>query len=368
MQQEKKLPKLDNGSAFVIEARAAVADYFERTGKSPTGDWRLYFKTVFFLGVLFFDYYLIMFGVFVWWVYVILLFVMSFAKAGIGFCIMHDAIHGSYSKYKWVNYVAGLTLNLIGANNTLWKTKHNVIHHTYVNIDTLDDDIKADPLLRLHDEQKYRKIHKYQHKGWYWRTAYSLLLFQWFWWNDYKKYFTRKITYKENIKFSLLNHIVFWLGKIVNVSLFVYFPVVKFGFWYWLLGYVFVVGLTSLFISVVFQLAHVVEGVEHPTIKGMKAKKYNDFFMHQCSTTANFAVNNKFITWFLGGLNFQREHHLFPLVSHVHYPDIRKELIPIYEKYQAPILEYSTVRSAIRAHVGELKRLGKKPKEIPVQL
>jgi linoleoyl-CoA desaturase len=293
---------------------------------------------------------------------------MSLAKAGIGFCIMHDAIHGSYSKYKLINYLAGLTLNLLGANNKLWKTKHNEIHHTYVNIDTLDDDIEAKPLLRLHDGQRRRKIHKYQHKGWYWRTAYSLLLFQWFLWNDYKKYFTRKITYKENIKFSILDHIVFWLGKAVNITLFAYFPIVKFGFWYWVLGYVFVIRGTSLLISVVFQLAHVVDGVKHPTIQGMKNKDENDFFLHQCSTTANFAVNNRFVTWFLGGLNFQREHHLFPHVSHVHYPDIRKILIPLYQKYNIPMLEYPTVRSAIRAHVKELKRLGEKPKDVVVQL
>jgi len=39
-------------------------------------------------------------------------------------------------------------------------------------------------------------------------------------------------------------------------------------------------------------------------------------------TTVNFATNNRLLTWFAGGLNFQIEHHLFPHLSHTHYPDI----------------------------------------------
>jgi predicted membrane protein len=99
--QAKDLPKLPNNSPFAIEAKAVVVDYFQRTGKSPTGDWRLYFKTVFFLGVLFWDYYLIMFVAFVWWVYIVLLFVMSLAKAGIGFCIMHDGEDAKVKENKY---------------------------------------------------------------------------------------------------------------------------------------------------------------------------------------------------------------------------------------------------------------------------
>ena len=38
----------------------------------------------------------------------------------------------------------------------------------------------------------------------------------------------------------------------------------------------------------------------------------NEWAIHQIKTTANFAPRNKIISWFVGGLNFQVEHHFFP--------------------------------------------------------
>ena len=35
-------------------------------------------------------------------------------------------------------------------------------------------------------------------------------------------------------------------------------------------------------------------------------------------------MGSKVVSWFVGGLNYQIEHHLFPKVSHVHYPEISK--------------------------------------------
>src|SRR5258708_3302014 len=82
--------------------------------------------------------------------------------AAIGFNVMHDGAHGSFSKYKWINNMASNSANFPGANQYLWKTKHNIIHHTYTNIHGVDDDIEARPLLRLCDEQPRYKIHRYQ--------------------------------------------------------------------------------------------------------------------------------------------------------------------------------------------------------------
>ena len=59
-----------------------------------------------------------------------LCFVVSgFGMAGIGMGIMHDAIHGTYSKNPKINKLLGYTLNFVGANATVWKVQHNVLHH-----------------------------------------------------------------------------------------------------------------------------------------------------------------------------------------------------------------------------------------------
>ena len=82
------------------------------------------------------------------WMLFALYIASGFGMAGIGMCVMHDAIHGSYSKNKKINTFLGYSFNLIGANAIVWKIQHNVLHHTYPNIDQADDDINA-PFFQL---------------------------------------------------------------------------------------------------------------------------------------------------------------------------------------------------------------------------
>jgi linoleoyl-CoA desaturase len=78
-------------------------------------------------------------------------------------------------------------------------------------------------------------------------------------------------------------------------------------------------------------------------------------------TTANFAKRRKFISWFIGGLNYQIEHHLFPNISHVHYPKISEIVKHTAKEFQIPYHEYRTVRAALISHLRRLKELGKEP-------
>ncbi|MDZ7719911.1 MAG: fatty acid desaturase [Balneolaceae bacterium] len=77
----------------------------------------------------------------------------------------------------------------------------------------------------------------------------------------------------------------------------------------------------------VFQLAHVVEGTDHP-LPDEDNMIDEHWMIHEMVTTNNFARDNKALCWFVGGLNFQIEHHLFPRVCSIHYPAIS----PIVEK------------------------------------
>ncbi|WP_262915367.1 fatty acid desaturase family protein [Niabella ginsengisoli] len=72
------------------------------------------------------------------------LFILSgFGMAGIGMGIMHDALHGSYSNSKVLNKIMGYTMNMIGASDEVWKLQHNVLHHSFTNVEEHDDDINA---------------------------------------------------------------------------------------------------------------------------------------------------------------------------------------------------------------------------------
>jgi linoleoyl-CoA desaturase len=106
-------------------------------------------------------------------------------------------------------------------------------------------------------------------------------------------------------------------------------------------------------------LAHVVEDTHFIDGKMEEKKIDQEWAVHQMNTTANFATKNKIISWFTGGLNFQVEHHLFPKVSHIHYPAISKLVKENCERFGVRYICYPTLSAAVASHYRFMKRLGK---------
>ena len=165
-----KFPKLP--ISFHSELKKKIGEYFTQKGKATTGDLNLHSKAILLVtGLIALYIHLVFFtppAIFA----IIECVILGCFAAAIGFNVMHDGAHGSFSRYKWINNLASNFANFLGASQHMWKTKHNVIHHTYTNIHGVDDDIEARPLLRLCDEQPHYKIHKYQH--FYFWAAYTL--------------------------------------------------------------------------------------------------------------------------------------------------------------------------------------------------
>ncbi len=262
---------------------------------------------------------------------------------------MHDGAHGSFSRYKWVNSIASNFANFLGASQHMWKMKHNVIHHTYTNIHGVDDDIEARPLLRLCEDQPRYKIHKYQHL--YFWAAYSFLYLYWIFATDYIKYFSGRIGPTPLRKMTLTEHLLFWFYKLAHAFIFVALPIYMVGFMPWLIGFLSMGLVTGFVLSIVFQLAHTVEHTHFPLPDNATGKMEDEWAIHQVKTTANFATENKVVSWLVGGLNFQVEHHLFPKISHVHYPAISKIIKKACEDYGIKYIEYPKVRIAVASHV-----------------
>ena len=80
--------------------------------------------------------------------------------------------------------------------------------------------------------------------------------------------------------------------------------------------------------------------------------------VHQMETTSNFAQSNRLLSWYVGGLNYQVEHHLFPKVCSVHYPALSRIVREVAEKHNVPYHHHETLLEAIRSHFRMLKRLG----------
>jgi linoleoyl-CoA desaturase len=270
---------------------------------------------------------------------------------------MHDGAHGSFSKYKWLNNLAAISLNMLGGSHFMWNMKHNVIHHAYTNIDGLDDDIDIKPWMRMSTTQPKLKMHRYQHI--YFWFLYSLLYILWIFVLDYQKYFKRRIGAMPLKKMDASDHVIFWGFKVLHLAMFLVIPIYMVGFKSWLVGFLVFAVLSGLVISIVFQLAHTVEHTHFPMPDEATGKLEDEWAVHQLKTTANFAPRNKVINWFVGGLNFQVEHHLFPKISHIHYPAINKIIKQACADFNVPYIEYRRMRHAVASHVSFLKQMGR---------
>ncbi len=346
---------------FFNALKEEVDAYFDKNGLKKTGNWKLYSKTLILLPSAILLYCLLMLVPMHWAVSSTLWVMFGLNMAAIGFNVMHDACHGSFSTKNWVNEVLGLTNNFLGGNAFLWKLKHNIIHHTYTNVDGVDDDINNMPFMRQCTSQPWKPMHRFQSV--YMFVLYGFTsLFMFF--MDYVKYFSKKIHTTPLKKMDLKEHVIFWGGKIFFIAFYIVLPIILLGWKGWLIGFVisqFTLGLT---LAVVFQLAHVVEHAEFEAAGVDPVKIENEWAIHQIKTTANFAFSNKIITWFVGGLNYQIEHHLFPRISHIHYPAISEIVKATCERFELNYIYFPSTRAAVASHVRFMNQMGKRPMAI----
>jgi len=353
-----QMPKFSSSPHnFHTDLKKRINNYFDQLGKSTTGNFSLYLKA----GVLAIGFI----GLYIHLVFFTPPVILAISEcvllgcviSAIGFNVMHDGGHGSFSKSKFVNRMAAFSLNVLGGNSFIWNTKHNIIHHSYTNVDGVDDDIDIQPFLRMSSNQKRLKMHKYQHV--YFWGLYAMLYILWIFLLDYNKYFRSRVGEVPLKKMSVMDHINFWFFKLLHAFIFIALPIYMTSVTAWIVGFLITATVTGLLISIVFQLAHTVEHTTFPVANLDTNKIENEWAIHQVNTTANFATHNRLVSWLVGGLNFQIEHHLFPKISHVHYPAISKIIRQACADHGIPYIEYPRVRLAIASHVTFLKQLGR---------
>ena len=350
----------NKNNEFYTSLKSSVDEYFATNKISKTGDWRLFIKTFLLLGSSLSIYLILMLVNVPVFPALILCGCLGYLLACIGFSVMHDANHGSYSNSTLLNDMIGLTANGLGASSYFWKQKHNIIHHTYTNVDGIDDDIAKSPIIRQCESQKWVPAHKVQHI--YLLLIYSLSSIFWIFIMDFTKYFSRKIYTTDAWKLTLKNHIIFWSTKILYAVFYIGIPIMIWGWQGWLVGYLVMSAVLGLTLSLVFQLAHVVENTEFEHIPLDHTKHIETAWAEfQLKTTSNFAMDSKVISWFVGGLNYQVEHHLFPRVSHIHYPALSKIVQQKCKEFHMPYNYYPTMWQALASHFKVMKQLGQKP-------
>jgi linoleoyl-CoA desaturase len=259
-----------------------------------------------------------------------------------------------------VNDTLGLTLNALGGNSFIWRHKHNIIHHTYPNVDGIDDDIAKTPFIRMCSTQQWVPMHRVQHL--YTPLLYAISSMIWILFQDFEKYFKQKVHNTELQKMKTKDHVIFWISKVLYVFFYIALPILLTGWQQWLVFFLSLhVGL-GFTLAIVFQLAHVVEETEFTFAPLSETTVIeNEWAIHQLKTTSNFSPDNKLVSWFAGGLNYQVEHHLFPRISHIHYPAISKIVKLKCEEFNVPYNCISSFNLAVRSHFRFIKLLGRKP-------
>ncbi|MDP2343910.1 MAG: acyl-CoA desaturase [Deltaproteobacteria bacterium] len=275
--------------------------------------------------------------------------------AGIGFNVGHDAIHGAISSHKWLNKVMGWSFDLMGAGSYAWVASHNFAHHTYTNIPTADPDIEPGPLLTFYDKDKVPWFHRFQHiYAW---AAYCFLSFLWIVERDFT--FLLRPDPRNGKKGTLKQLARVVALKSIYVGIFVVLPLKFSGFTVlqFIIGFAIMHAVTGIALAVIFQLAHVVIGVDRPYLPAGKSRMETPWAEHQVRTTANFG-KTQICTFLFGGLNYQIEHHLFPHVCHIHYPKIAPLVEACAKEHGLPYVHSGSFFEAVASHQRALYRFG----------
>ncbi len=353
------MPKItfnNSNNTFFQAVRNSVDTYFKTQNLKRTGNWKLYLKAWILIPAAFGIYLFLLSGHYGWLLGIFAAVFFGLTLVCIAFNVMHDACHNSFSEKKWVNNMMGLSMNALGSNAFIWKVKHNIIHHTYTNIDRIDDDIANGPLLRQCTTQKWMPIHRFQFL--YMFVLYGVSTLSWALGTDFARYFRKRIHNTPIKRIDLQQHLIFWTSKLLYAFFYALLPIYLLGWQPWLIGFLIIHMTMGLSLSVVFQLAHIVEKTSFDVADGTHKVINSEWAVHEIRTTADFAPGNRIISWLSGGLNFQVEHHLFPQVSHIHYVALSKIVRQQCELFGLPYNYYPTAWQALYSHVRLMRKLG----------
>ena len=354
----KRRLRFTSDNAFHLEVRRRVSAHLRATGRSERGGVRMYAKTAIILASFVSTYALLVFAATTWWQAVPLAIALGLSIVAIGFNIMHDANHDAYSERRWLNRAMAMTLDLVGGSSHFWQWKHNVFHHTFVNVVGYDTDINLVGLGRLTPHHRHAWFHRWQHL--YVWFLYGAFAMKWHLYDDFRLALTGRMAQHSVPRPRGSQWIVFFGGKLAFLSLAFALPWTLHPIWVVAATYVVTAVSMGIVLAVVFQLAHCVERADFPTEQG-SGRMNTPWAVHQVETSVDFARESRAASWLLGGLNFQIEHHLFSRICHVNYPAIAPVVEQTCREFGVEYKHNRTLLSAVRSHYGWLRAMGRAP-------
>ena len=348
----------DSQDVFFHSLKRKVSLYFLERKITRFGNSLLIIKSIFWIGVFVASYILILSNKFNTWQLILLTMVFGFSMFLLSINIAHDASHHSFSSNPRVNKALSYVFELIGANSKMWDMLHNKSHHPFVNLHENDLAIATEPFLRLSPDARYKRIYKYQH--FYAFFLYSISTIFWVFAKDFKFFRKKKVGPIFQESPSTLDYAVLIVSKLFYLSYTLVIPILVLNvpWWYVIIGFVIMHVTMGITLGLTFQTTHSVAETEKISVKETKELDCS-WAYHVLRGTSDFSTQSRVYNWFFGGLNTHVAHHLFPNVSHVHYPAISLIIKETAGEFGYPYIENKGMFAALRSHFRYLKRLGK---------
>lgn len=280
---------------------------------------------------------------------------LGLAVTFLTFNIVHDAGHGAISRFRFVNQLGLKLMDLVGVSSYVWVQRHNVIHHTYPNIHEYDCDIDQGALARFSPHQPRRWFHRFQHI--YLWPLYGLYTVKWQLVDDCKPVVTGRIGLASFRRPRIAELIFLVGGKLTFFCVALLMPLSLHPAGAVLGLFLLTFYVNGLIFICVVQLSHLVELTDTPKLAADEKVLDSDWSVHQARASCDFSQGSRIVSWFLGGLNYQIEHHLFPRVCHVHYPGMAPIVRDTCREFGVPYNTHASVIKGIMSHQAFLRRL-----------
>jgi linoleoyl-CoA desaturase len=289
---------------------------------------------------------------------------LALAMAGVGFNIQHDANHNAFfptggtKRLTPANRAAGWSIHAIGASAQRWIDGHVLVHHASPNVVGRDYDIELNPFARLAPAQTRRRWHRVQHLYlWpiYGFTAISIIV------ADVVGTVVESFTGdRHGRKPTARDYTVLVATKTVFIAAMLGVPLLFHPWWVVALGASAVLSITGLLLGIVFQLAHAVTEAEFCDVASRPEGGWHEW---QVRTSVDFCHGDgpgaRALTWYIGGLNYQTEHHLFPRLPHTAYPVVAPVVEATCAAYAVPYHVQPNLWVALRSHYRHVRELGR---------
>ena len=346
--------------AFATAVRKNVNAYFREKGISTKGNSTILVKAIIMLLIYMVPFAILLTFQTTAWPALLLVIAMGIGEAGIGMSVMHDASHDAFSDKKWVNKLFASTMFLLGSNTFNWKIQHVILHHTFTNVYGYDLDIETKAMLRLCQHAPLKRFHRFQYLYayfFYGLMTLSKLI------TDVRQLlnFNREGITREQGRNPSSEVAKLIVTKVIYFTIILGLPLwlTAFTWWQLLIGFCVLHLTAGIIMSTIFQMAHVVEGAIQP-LPDENGVIPTVWAVHELITTSDFARDNLFLNWYVGGLNFQIEHHLFPNISHIHYRNIAPIVEQTANEFGFMYNLKPSFTAAFLSHARRLKELGTK--------